>query len=70
MDGDVLHRLWAQQVQEVQLDATSTEDQLLRQAEQALVSRDPLLDDVAMDTMMCLIPWMLLLVWGKSVLLQ
>lgn len=39
MDGDVLHRLWAQQVQEVQLDTTSAEGRLLRQAGQALVNR-------------------------------
>lgn len=57
VDSDVLHHLWAQQVQEVQLDATSTEDRLLKQAEEALVNRGSSFkilcwDDVARVTIM------------------
>lgn len=38
MDGDVLHCLWAQQMQEVQLDTASAEGQLLREAERVLLT--------------------------------
>lgn len=38
MDGDVLHCLWAQQMQEVQLDTASTEGRLLREAGQVLLT--------------------------------
>lgn len=39
VDDDVLHCLWAQQVQEVQLDAANADFWLLRQAEQELVTK-------------------------------